>query len=289
MTCSICGRLAPCWISKTTGQPWCLACQQRWARCSGCGQVQPLRGGTRTQPLCARCTRPDPSFWRTCPACGQTAQLRSGPCTRCVVDQRLRELLGDEHGQIPSDLQALHRSLASADYPDTVLAWLDNNTDNTGAAILGELGTGNRPLTHTALDQLPDSKPLKHLRAMLVATSVLPARDEHMAQLERRITRTIGKRDDPDQQQLLHRYAVWHLLRRLRHRTQAQGTDTTHSQLVAARQRVRAAIVLLDWLTVHGLTLATCRQGDLEAWLAGEEATTAWRQATSSAGRATSG
>src|SRR6266511_3099177 len=268
MTCSICGRLAPCWISKTTGAPWCLACQQRWARCSGCGQVQPVRGGTRTEPLCARCTRPDPSFWRTCPTCGQTAQLRSGPCTRCVVDGRLRKLLGDEQGQIRPELAALHRSLASADYPDTVLRWLDRPT---GPAIVRELAIGARPLSHAALDELSDSKPLEHLRAMLVATGALPARDEQLARLERWITRTIGDRDDPAQQQLLHRYAVWHLLRRLRHRN--GGADTTHSQLATVRQQLRAAIVLLDWLAAHDLTLQTAGQGDLESWRAGEQAT----------------
>ncbi len=268
MTCSICDRDAPCWTSRVTGQPQCLACRQRWARCAGCGQVQPVRGGTRTEPLCARCTRPAPSFWRTCPTCGKTAQLQPGLCTRCVVDQRLRELLGDEHGQIRPELEALHRSLASAERPDTVLAWLGKNT---GAAILRALGTSNRLLTHAALDELPDSKPLKHLRSMLVATGVLPARDEHMARLERWITRTIGGRDDPDQQQLLHRYADWHLLRRLRHRT--GGTHTTHSQFATVRQHLRGAIAWLDWLTSHDLTLQTARQGDLDAWLASGEAT----------------
>jgi hypothetical protein len=267
MTCSICGRLAPCWISKTTGQPWCLACQQRWARCTGCGQVQPVRGGTRTQPLCARCTQPDPAFWRTCPTCGTTAQLRPGPCTRCVVDARLRELLGDQHGQLRPELAALHRSLASAERPDTVLRWLDRPT---GPAILRELAIGARPLSHAALDQLPDSKPLRHLRAMLVATDALPARDEQLVRLERWITQTIGGRDDPAQQQLLHRYAVWHLLRRLRDRN--GGVDTTHSQLATVRQQLRAAIIVLDWLTAHGRTLQTADQGDLEAWLAGQQA-----------------
>jgi hypothetical protein len=149
-----------------------------------------------------------------------------------------------------------------------VLAWLSKNT---GAAIVRELAATDRPLTHAALDELPDTKPLKHLRSMLVATGALPARDEHMARLERWITRTIADRGDPDEQQLLHRYAVWHLLRRLRHRN--DGTDTTHSQLVSVRQHLRAAITLLDWLTAHRLTLDTARQGHLETWLASEDAT----------------
>ena len=69
----------------------------------------------------------------------------------------------------------------------------------------------------------------------------------------------------PGEQELLHRYAVWHLLRRLRRRS--GGSETTHNQLVSVRQHVRAAIVLLDWLTARDLTLATCGQGDLEVWM----------------------
>jgi hypothetical protein len=76
MTCSICGREAPCCISLATGQPWCEACRQRWARCAGCGQDRPVRGGTLGQPLCAACTRDDPGFWRSCPDCGQPGLIR---------------------------------------------------------------------------------------------------------------------------------------------------------------------------------------------------------------------
>jgi hypothetical protein len=88
--------------------------------------------------------------------------------------------------------------------------------------------------------------------------------------LERWITRIIAERDNPDQQQMLHRYAVWHLLRRLR--GQLKGATTTHDQAVAVQVHVRAALTLLDWLTAHGLTLTTARQDDLETWLASEDA-----------------
>lgn len=60
--CSICQRLAPCEVSKATGKPWCRACQRHWAGCTGCNKVRPLRGGSIKEPLCATCTRSDPSF-----------------------------------------------------------------------------------------------------------------------------------------------------------------------------------------------------------------------------------
>lgn len=99
-TCGICGREAPCAISQTTSEPWCTACKQRRARCAGCGWVDRVRGGTKTEPLCATCTRPDPDFWTSCPTCGET-------------------------GRIHPHLAALYRALPSAERPGTVAAWLD--------------------------------------------------------------------------------------------------------------------------------------------------------------------
>ena len=115
--------------------------------------------------------RPDPSFWHTCPGCGEHAAHRSRRCGRCSLQQRLDGLLRDDTGTIHPQLQALHDNLAGNDRPDTVLSWLNKNT---AAAILRELAAGERPLTHAALDELPDSKPIKHLRSVLVATGALP-------------------------------------------------------------------------------------------------------------------
>ncbi len=267
LTCGICGKDAPCVISKASGEPWCRAYKQRWIRCSGCGQVAPIRGGTLDEPLCSTCTRPDPGFWRSCPNCGQPGRIHTGRCARCTVEQRLRDLLSNDEGEIRPELQALYQTLAGADRPDTVAAWLDKSA---APAILRDLDEGTQ-LTHQVLDQLPTGKPVEHLRSVLVATGTLPPRDEQMARLERSVTGAIAERVDPDEQQLLHRYAHWHVLRRLRHRL--GGADTTHGQIVAAQRNVTAATVVLDWLTTRGLTLATVRQGDLETWLASAEAT----------------
>ncbi|HEY3259028.1 MAG TPA: hypothetical protein VGJ95_01980 [Pseudonocardiaceae bacterium] len=267
MTCAICGRHAPCVVSKTTNQPWCYACQQRWARCSRCGQVGPIYGGTHTEPLCGPCIRPDPAFWHPCPTCGHTGQVhRSGPCARCCLDQRLRDMLGNDAGEIPADLQALYHALTSTERPSTVDRWLSKSA---APAILRRLA--GQQLTQQALDELPAGKPVEHLRSVLVAVGTLPHRDEHMARLQRWITRTIAERPDHDQRKMLHRYAVWHVLRRLRGRL--AGADTTHDQTVAARRNIKAAIALLDWLTTQGRTLAAADHGDLDAWLSSADAT----------------
>ena len=267
LTCSICGRVARAEISKLTGQPCCHACQQRRARCSSCGSVKPVRSGSLSDPLCATCTRPD-ACWHACPGCGEQTLLRSRRCGRCSLRQRLDELLRDATGQIHPQLQALRGNLANQQRPDTVLAWLNKDT---ASAILRELATGQRALSHAALDELPDSKPLRHLRSVLVATAALAPRDEHLSRLEHWITATLADRCDPEQRALLHRYAVWHVLHRLRRRN--NGTHATPGQAVVVQQHVRAAIILLDWLTGHGITLATARPGDLDTWLTSDQAT----------------
>lgn len=267
LTCAICGQHAPCVISKTTGKPWCRACKQRWVRCVGCGQVQPVRGGTVDEPLCSTCTRPDPDFWHSCPDCGRPGQIHARRCARCTVQQRLRDLFSDGNGAIRPELQALYQALTAAERPNTVTAWLDRST---APAALSALEAG-KPLTHEALDELAGGKPIEHLRAVLVAIATLPPRDEQMARLERWIARTLAQRTHSGERELLHRYAVWHVLRRLRRRL--GGKDTTHTQVVGAQRHITAAITLLNWLTTSHLTLATCRQRDLDAWLASDQAT----------------
>jgi hypothetical protein len=264
--CSMCGRTAPCIVSKTTGQPWCGACARAWACCSRCGQSAAVRAGTREAPLCGECAVPDPSFWKTCAHCGADGRLTSGVCSRCHLHEQLQTLLTDASGQISPALRGLHATLASVDRPTTALNWLKNPTVRS---LLADLASGQRPLSHAALDDLTPSKPIEHLRSVLVATAALPARDEHLARIERWVTDTLSEHHHPDEKELLHRYAVWHVLRRLRRRN--HGADTTYGQLDLVRRRVRVAIGLLDWLRGRRLTLATCRQADLDAWLTSDQ------------------
>jgi len=264
MTCAICASLAPCEITRATGEPWCRACQKRWARCDGCGEVRPVRGGVTGRPLCATCTRPDPSFWKRCPTCDDATKLTDGPCVRCVLRQRLQELLGGDDGTVRPELQALYDNLAAAERPATALRWLKR--DHT-TAILGDLASGVLPLAHDTLDRLPPAKTVEHLRAVLVATAALPARDEHMAQLERWLHATIATRVDPDERYLLQRFALWHLLRRLRGRRK-NGQSVSYTQTTVVKDHLRAAIELLDWLACRGLDLGSCDQGHLDTWLA---------------------
>jgi hypothetical protein len=94
----------------------------------------------------------------------------------------------------------------------------------------------------------------------------LPGRDERLARLERWIAQTIATIDDPDDQRLLRAFAGWHLVGRLRRRL-GDG-HATGEQTARVRASLRAAGQFLAWLRPEGLSLATCRQADIDRWLA---------------------
>lgn len=278
LTCSICASTGPGRISKTTGKPWCLACAKATDKCTICGQIKRIYGGTRSAPLCGACTRPDPAFWRECPGCGEPSCVTVGRCGRCTMQRRLQELLGDGHGNIRSGLHNLYQELANAERVPTVVSWLNKSGAPT---ILGTLDS-RTPLTHQVLDDLAGETALagdqitEHLRALLVATKTLPVRDEQIARLERWITSRLAEQSDPAQRQLIHRYAIWHQLRRLRGRL--RGADATYSQICVIKQNMTGATRFLDWLIGCGLTLESAGQSDLEAWYTSKD--TRWRVAT---------
>jgi hypothetical protein len=147
------------------------------------------------------------------------------------------------------------------------MRWL---TKQPIAAVLSDLAAGRRPLTHQALDELPASPPVAHLRQVLVAVGALPERDEHMARLEHFVTDLLASQQNHEQWKTLHRYTTWHLVRRLRRRN--NDRPTTQQQFMVVRRQALAAVAFLDWIHARNLTLGTCQQADLERWLTDESA-----------------
>jgi hypothetical protein len=176
--------------------------------------------------------------------------------------------MGTSIDSLPAGLQALRRDIATTEHPITAMRWL---TKPSIAPILADLAAGRLALTHQALDELPHTQPLAHLRQTLVAVSALPERDEHMVRLEAFLADLLAHQQDPDQRHILRRYTTWHLVRRLRARN--NGQPATPQQCGGIRQRAQAAVAFLDWLRRHDLTLGTCQQADLDRWLTDDSAT----------------
>ncbi|MCX4785584.1 hypothetical protein OG369_05175 [Streptomyces sp. NBC_01221] len=75
----------------------------------------------------------------------------------------------------------LAEELARYDNPHTVLDYL---RQKAGGKLIRKMVTGELDCSHEALDSLPQTNSVAHLRNLLVLTEVLPARDEQLAQFQ---------------------------------------------------------------------------------------------------------
>jgi hypothetical protein len=91
-----------------------------------------------------------------------------------------------------------------------------------------------------------------------------------MIRLEAFLHGLLDAQADPERRRLLHRYLIWHLVRRMRSRN--NGKPATRQQALLTRRLARGAIAFLDWLGSAGLTLESCRQGDLDRWAGSRQA-----------------
>lgn len=125
--------------------------------------------------LCRRCAGIDEDY--TCGRSGTEWKLVSGLCEWCQLSDVLNELLvGDV------DLQALRTRLLEAARPDRIVIWLyaDHARD-----LLRGLSSGAVSLTHAALDEFANRPAADHVRGLLVAVGLLPAREEGLARFDR--------------------------------------------------------------------------------------------------------
>jgi hypothetical protein len=291
--CSVCGRRRECSFAATD-HPVCASCAPRAAaECARCGQVRPPQARWPEGPVCDPCytaalrnrgpcsccgqvrrlvTPPGPAATTcadcaglpaicVCASCGLEDKLyERGRCERCSLHRRAAALLGPG-GDVPATLQPVLEAICAARTPKSALNWLRNSG---GASILAELASGKLPATHQALDSHPRQRAAGHLRQALIAGRVLPARDEELARAEQWLASLLAATEDDTDRRLVHAYATWQVMRRLR----ASPGTRPRSYTAHARNNIRAAAGFLAWLRQHGTALASCRQRDADNWLA---------------------
>lgn len=275
-------------------------------RCEGCGAVGPLavradgKGG-HAQDLCARCYRnparscgvcgrrrrvalkatadnPDicPTCYQApmidCSVCGQRALGRRATkdgkpwCFACQATEHIDSVLVGADGELPMRLKDVRDVLvARAGSPSLLSTW--RRTDSL--RLLARLAEQPDQITHDVLDAKGNRFSVTYLRALLVATGVLPERDEQASRLDRWATALLADVELAEHRQLLTRYARWHVI--------ARAKPDRHGELgpnVAdrCRQEIRMAQRFLAHLRDRGTDLDQCRQADIDAWFTGRHA-----------------
>ena len=133
--------------------------------------------------------------------------------------------------------------------------------------ILRALGTGEVPLTHDGLSTLSPWRSVTHVRDLFMHSGVLPHRDRHLLLFQRWLGEWLDNIEDPDHRRLLHRFATWQLLRRLRATAATQPLGPT--VLTTARTTLIPAAAFLTWLATRDRAIGQCTQTDIDAWYAG--------------------
>ncbi|MGQ4516592.1 hypothetical protein [Streptomyces sp. DW26H14] len=268
LPCSRCGTTTTVYGRTADGEPLCCRCGRRREPCVTCGNSRYVTSRTPDgQALCGRCFRKSPLSFRDCVECGVIGPLHHfGLCERCAAPRQLRAFLTGPDGIMRPELEPVVTALA-ASTPSSLLIWLRHDRPRQ---LLSELAEGTGPVTHQALDQLPQSKSLRHLRAALVSTGVLPERDELLIRFEQWISRVLEEVEDPAERKVMKSFTTWFYLRRLRIRSARRRLlSSVHYNWL--RYEVRSAVRLLAWLRSHGTTLATCTQSDIDQWLSSRQ------------------
>jgi len=294
--CSVCGKIRPCTLAGTS-QPVCKQCAPRaTAACARCGQDRPPTARWPEGPVCDTCYTAALRRRIPCASCGQVRRPVSPPgpdagtcascaglpvtsactdcgtedkmfekhrCARCSLRRRAAMLLSAGTGNVPAALAAVLEAISAARTPKSALNWLRTGA---GAAILADLAAGRLAVTHEALDQHPRPRAASHLRHMLIAGGALPPRDEELARTEQWLAALLASIDVPGHRRLVHAFATWHVMRRLRRTAGARRRPWTYTD--HARNTIKAAAAFLGWLGGRGTTLSGCHQADVEDWLA---------------------
>jgi len=294
--CTVCGRRRPCNFAGG-GNPVCKTCTPRATSvCARCGLDRPPAAHWIEGPVCDTCYTSALRRRGACAACGQERRLiappgkgaimcadcgglplthlcalcgvedklfEKGRCARCSLRGRASGLLAGAEAEAIPGLTAVVEAIAAARNPYSALNWL-----RTGGAavILAEVAAGHTALTHEALDAHPNRRAADYLRHMLVASGALPVRDEALARIELWSRDVLSAIDEAADRRLVQAYLTWRVLRRLRRRSETSPGPRTVTG--SARHQVLAVVAFLAWLRRHGLTLASCSQGDVETWLA---------------------
>ena len=262
-TCARCGRRAMKAANWSDG-PICRTCLDRATHtrgcCPGCQGERLLPGrDSAGAAICRDCAGITRDF--VCDRCHFEGRLLARLCERCALTDRLTVLLDDGTGHVHPPLTPLFDQLRNTQRPDSGLRWLSKPGPR---ALLQDLATGRLALTHDAFQQVPNWRTAAYLRDLLMQCGALPTLDRQVLLFERWLAERLAAVADPAHARVLHHFATWHQLRKLR--AKADRGPLGISPAGEARQQLTQAGSFLVWLTGRGVLLEHCRQVDVDAW-----------------------
>jgi hypothetical protein len=294
-TCNLCRRRRPCNYAGTP-QATCKTCMPRRAvPCAHCGQSRPPTVRRPEGPVCDPCYMVALRHRGPCARCGadrrlvsppgpaattcaDCARLPAGPrcldcaredklyergrCAPCSLRRRSHDILRAGAPTIPDHLMEVHTAICASPAPRSALNWL---RDGAAARLLADLAAGRLDRSHQALDAHPARRAANYLRQLLVTHDVLPERNEALARAEQRVAAAVANVHPGEHRRLVHAYATWHVLRRLRRRAGQGGRVRTVTAV--PENQIRAAITFLSWVADQGMAVAELTQADLDRWL----------------------
>jgi hypothetical protein len=263
-TCARCSRSRPVHALLPLG-PVCntchLALHDHPGQCAGCREMRVLIGRDDRGLVCGPCAGSalDPR----CRTCNRPGRHYSGDkCARCVLTDRVDDLLTGSDGTPSEQLQPVRKLLLAAERPSGQIAWL---TRSGAARLLRELARREEAVSHDYLDTLPQNRAEMFLRPLLVEAGVLPARNDDLERVPSWLETLLV--DQPDHHvRLIRPFAHWFVLRRARRAAARRSYEAKASYHV--RTKIRVALEFLAWLDSLHLDLADADQATVDRWLA---------------------
>lgn len=270
LLCTRCGRMStqnrtPSWPHEQLCNSCFYSAMRTRGICPICGHdgVLPGRANrTDPRPICLCCAG-IPENYR-CAACDIEGQIyRQGRCARCALREDLTSLLVD--GAVdPVAMGTIADILCGVNRPESILTW---KRSPKVRALLNGLASGDIPLSHEGLDNAGRGSYISHLRSLPEDNGVLAPRDEHLARFEAWLACKLDAIPASAVRGPVEQFATWHHLQRLRrHSAPGQASDGARR---LAQQQITETIRFLTWLREHHhRTSASCRQQDVDEWLA---------------------
>jgi len=243
--------------------PICSGCfakaLETYGCCDRCGVDRLLPGVSPDgQCWCTDCAGGLGNF--TCTRCGREGWMEQrGLCGRCVLTDRVTELLDDGTGRVRPELEPLADLITSMARPRSGILWLSRPAPQR---VLRAIARGQVRLTHADIDTLTPRKSSIYVRDLLVTAGILPPVDRFLFLFEQWWPNWLDTVANPEHRKALRRFITWHILRSLR--TAAAEGDIGYARADAARRQLRASAWFLHHLAATGTSLSRCGQADLD-------------------------